>query len=73
MKSSLKEERVEEVLNQMGLELIQNTRIDAISGGEKKRLSVASEVSAIILLLKILWLCSFSPFIRKFYLKLKPI
>ena len=46
-----KSERIQEVMRQMGLKKIENTKIGApgaansISGGEMKRLSVASEVS----------------------------
>ena len=46
-----KNERIQEVLYQMGLKKVENTRIGApgaansISGGEMKRLSVASEVT----------------------------
>ena len=37
-------ERVEEVIYQMGLERVADTRISAISGGEGRRLTLAAEV-----------------------------
>lgn len=41
---ALKKEKVETIISEFGLESCRNTRVEGISGGERKRLSIGIEL-----------------------------